>query len=353
MPKMAVVKFYHSSSFTLASFFTLLGGAAIGLVIYFIFLAKQAVISGQPEVMSSAVTSLGIVIILLMVSISVVGYAVGRYVVALINTISSTASDIMQTGDLSRRIPLTTKWDDLSKLALVLNDMFGRIELLMNSVKQVSDNIAHDLRTPLMRLRNQIELLTKQSEFSCSAEAQESIEKLIKEADHLLIMFNALLRIANIEASKSAVEFTLVQLHDVIYDVIELYEPLAEEKNVSFEVALQPCLVLGDRDLLFQAILNIIDNALKFVPESGTIAILLETVNKRAVVTVTDNGKGIDPSEYDAVFRRFYRAETSRTMPGNGLGLSMVKAVIDYHKGSISLESNHPGLKIRIGLPHA
>lgn len=338
---MQALRFHRSSSFKLASFFTLLVTLSIGSVVYFLLLAHN--LDGQVEVgkLQQTVNYLSAAIIFMLCAISGVGYLVGRFVVNLINTISSTASDIMQTGDLSRRIPLTTQWDDLSKLAIVLNEMLERIEQLMTGIRQVSDNIAHDLRTPLMRLRNQLE----------SLQDDEAAEKLLKEADHLLVMFNALLRIANIEAGKNLIEPIRIPLHAVLQDVIELYEPIAEEKNQTLKAHLTECFVLGDRDLLFQALVNLLDNAIKFTPPEGRITVSLEIINDRALLTVTDTGPGIPSAEHEAVFLRFYRTEASRTTPGNGLGLSMVAAIIAYHKGIILLDDHKPGLIVRVALP--
>lgn len=338
---MVKLRFYNSSSFKLASFFTALVALSIGAVIYFLLLSQN--LNGQEDVgkLQAALNYLGVAIIVLLGAISAVGYVVGRFVVNLINTISDTANDIMQTGDLSRRIPLDTQWDDLSKLALVLNQMFGRIEQLMNGIRQVSDNIAHDLRTPLMRLRNQLEEL----------QDDEAAERLLKEADHLLAIFNGLLRIANIEAGKSQLEMAPIALHDVLRDVVELYEPMAEEKQQKLRVHLSACHIQGDRDLLFQAVVNLLDNAIKFTPNGGEISIWLEQINDRALITMSDSGSGVPAEEREAVFRRFYRTEASRTTPGNGLGLSMVSAIVTYHKGVILLDDNQPGLIVRIGLP--
>lgn len=341
MTPMATLKFYRSSSFKLASFFTVLVVATIGMVVYFIVLAHSEGAADNLESLRDSITYMGVGIITMMLAISVVGYFVGKYVVDLINTISLTASDIMRTGDLSRRIPLTTEWDDLSKLAVILNEMFAEIERLLNGIKQVSDNIAHDLRTPLTRLRNQLESLPK----------DPISEKLIREADTLLSMFNALLRITTLEAGKSQVEFRAVALHHIARDVVELYEPIIEEKGLTLETQLAECTINGDRDLLFQAILNLLDNAIKFTPEGGRISIRLETINERALLTLSDSGSGIPEAEREAVFQRFYRMESSRTTNGHGLGLSVAKAILQHHAGKIALTDNNPGLTVRIAFP--
>lgn len=338
---MATLRFHRSSSFLLASFFTVLVALTIGMVGYFIVLAHSEGTADNLDSLRDNITYMGIGIIAMMLAISAVGYFVGKYVVDLINTISFTASDIMHTGDLSRRIPLTTEWDDLSKLGVVLNEMLNRIEQLLNGIKQVSDNIAHDLRTPLTRLRNNLESLPE----------GEISEKLLREADMLLSMFNALLRISTLEAGKSSMEFQPVALHSLVHDVMELYEPIAEEKKLRLRAKLADCLIHGDRDLLFQAVVNLLDNAIKFTPEEGEVDFRLDTINNRALLTLSDTGEGIPEEEREAVFQRFYRTEASRTVSGHGLGLSMVKAVVHHHGGKIVLSGNNPGLIVHIAFP--
>lgn len=291
------------------------------------------------ESTQNIVVFLGISIIVLLFIVSAVAYFISVYVVNLINTISHTADEIMYSGDLSQRIPLTHDRDDLSKLGKVLNKMFDRIEELVAGVRQVSDNIAHDLRTPLSRLKSKLE------KFDGSDEEKK---ELIKEADGLINIFNTLLRIARIEAGKESANFKKVNLKALIEDVIDLYEPVIEEKKQTLKISLSDTKLNADRDMLFQAFANIIDNAIKFTPEKGKIEILSSTENKKVSIKVIDSGKGLSNDEREMIFTRFFRAESSRTTPGHGLGLSMVKAIIDAHNGEIKLQDNQPGLVFEV-----
>lgn len=290
---------------------------------------------------------LSILSIALMIIVIAASFVISIFVVSRTNRIALTAKDIMDTGDLSQRIIIDSRWDDLSNMAYVLNAFLDRIEVLMQGIRQVSDNIAHDLRTPLTRLRNNLETLRSQD---LSDEMQPVYEVMISEADHLLNTFNALLRIARIETGKQKTQFVDINFKKIVCDVIDLYEPLAEEKHISITSDLSEAQYNGDRDLIFQALANILDNAIKFTPTDGAISIKLTRSEGRSILTIRDNGPGIPEGEQDKVFDRFYRSESSRTTPGNGLGLSLVEAVVKLHAGSISLKNLGPGLEIRLSL---
>lgn len=281
--------------------------------------------------------------IVFMIVVIVTSFVISTFVVSRTNRIALTAQEIMDTGDLSRRIAIDSRWDDLSNMAYVLNSLLARIESLMQGIRQVSDNIAHDLRTPLTRLRNHLETLRSQDQ---NHQMQPGYEAMISEADHLLNTFNALLRIARIETGKQTTQFILLDLRQLICDVIDFYEPLAEEKDIVISSQLTEMDYHGDRDLLFQAMANVLDNAIKFTPTGGTISVVLTTIGGQPHLIIRDSGPGIEEAEQDKVFDRFYRAESSRTTPGNGLGLSLVAAVIALHKGRISLRNLAPGLEI-------
>lgn len=281
------------------------------------------------------IASIGFVMIVVLIS-----YLISFFVVEGTNKIAKTAQDIIATGDLSRRVAVASRWDDLSNMAAVLNLLLDRVEELMQGVRQVSDNIAHDLRTPLTRMRNHIETLKEKNKKS------KDYDGLMDEADHLLSTFNALLRISRIETERQRSRFQTLALHDVLNDVVEFYEPLAEEKNIKIDCSLAEVSCFGDRDLLFQAFANLFDNAVKFTPKNGTITVSLEKRDDKARFTIMDSGSGIDEAEKEKIFDRFYRAEKSRTTSGTGLGLSLVMAVIKLHDGEIIAENAHPGLKI-------
>jgi signal transduction histidine kinase len=268
-----------------------------------------------------------------------------------IELINQTSRDIM-SGDLSRRIPSRHTGDDFDALADNLNAMLEQIEALMESVRRVSDNIAHDLRTPLTRLRNHLEQIHLDTSSGDSNHA--ALQQALDEADALLNTFNALLRIARIESKDHRVDFTPVDIAALINDVMELYEPLAEAKLLHFETAIHTKLIVaGDRDLLFQALANLLDNAIKYTPDAGRIQLTLKNEAGQVSLQLCDSGPGIPAVEHEHIFQRFYRLEQSRTTPGNGLGMSLVKAVMQRHHFDIQLRDNNPGLCVCIYFPSA
>lgn len=251
-------------------------------------------------------------------------------------------------GNLDERIPITGRGGDMERLVSNMNDMLDRIQLLMNGVRDVADNIAHDLRTPLTRMRHHIADVRR----NAAPENKQALAAILEEADSLLVTFNALLRIAQVESGNRRTHFTKVNIKQIIEDVVELYEPVAAEKQQTLLVDLAYVGdISGDRDLLFQAIVNLVDNAIKYTPENKTITVSLLSGEKNIQLFVVDQGPGIMPDKRDKVFNRFFRIEGSRHQPGNGLGLSLVKAVVHLHRGEIKLLDNHPGLKVGITFP--
>ncbi len=334
----------------MAALFTILLSFSIAILGYFIYAYTQGQQIDANRVAISNNTYelilwLGVACIFFMSAVVAISYFLSFFVVSRINIIAATAKDIMETGDLSRRISIDKGWDDLSNLAYILNDLFARVEELMQDVRQVSDNIAHDLRTPLTRVRNQLD------DMKASNNEPEKVDKLISEADGLLQTFNALLRITNIEKGKRHTKLEELKLNKLIQDVIELYEPIAEEKNIKITSELSHVKYEGDKDLIFQALANMLDNAIKFTTGGGSISISLEQKNGRPVIEIKDSGIGIGAADKSKVFDRFYRADSSRNSPGSGLGLSLVSAVINLHKGNIELLDNKPsGLTVKISL---
>ena len=279
----------------------------------------------------------------LMLAVVLVSFAISHFVVSRINRIARIAQSIVETGDLSQRLAIDSRWDDLSNLSEVLNGFLVKIEGLMNGVREVSNNIAHDLRTPLSGLRSDIESLKGQ------AVRDHHIDALLLEADRLLSVFHALLRITNIEKGKRSQLMADVDLASILKDVIDLYEPVAEEKNIQFEVKTTSNLyVKGDRDLLFQLFANILDNAIKFSAVSSAIRLYVGEENGLIIAFIEDQGVGIPDQEKEKVFKHFYRGDASRSTPGNGLGLSLVRAIVEHHQARIALENSNPGLRVRI-----
>lgn len=277
------------------------------------------------------------------------GSMMSRSIVRRIEIINKTCQKII-SGDLSRRIPTQDTGDDFDQLIDNLNHMLDQIASLLESVHRVSDNIAHDLRTPLTRLRNRLEMTKLQ--LAETGQSPQSLDHAVLEADELLATFNALLRIARIESKQRCEGFTCVDLSLLVSDVVELYEPLAEEKQLSLAIQLHPVSSLqGDRNLLFQAIANLLDNAIKYTPAQGTIRISVVEDGPMIRIIIADSGPGIPTAAREKVFQRFFRLDTSRATPGSGLGLSLVAAVAKLHGMTISLQDNSPGLLITLEFP--
>ena len=278
---------------------------------------------------------------ILMVAVVIIGsFTISVFVVRGTNDIASTARQIMETGDLSRRIVMRWRWDDLSNMADTLNMLFDRIEQLMRGVRQVSDNIAHDLRTPLMRMKAPIDELAK------SFPDNRSVQDLSAEADRMLSIFNALLRISRLESEKRRSHFQPVDLSEILKDAVEFYEPLAESKSIKVTTVLSACSITGDRDLLFQAFANILDNAVKYTPNGGDISITLQVDAGPIIVAITNNGTRLSEDDLSRIFERFYRSDLSRATEGTGLGLSLAATIINLHGGKIRAENTSEGISI-------
>ena len=303
------------------------------------------VVNGAKLVGTALIHSMAVTIVLGTIG----GALVGLISVKEIDKINRSMQRIM-SGDLSERITQAYQRGEVWELSANVNRMLDRIQALMEGVRQVSDNIAHDLRTPLTRLRNRLSDLQTQL---AGREEEGDVQTLIDEADAILATFNALLRIARIESGGRREAFAPLELRVILWDVMELYEPLASDKHIRLSCrADRPVEWVGDRDLLFQAIANLIDNAIKYTPAGGEIELALYREGEQVVVAVSDSGCGIPEEDKPEVFRRFYRVEASRSEHvGNGLGLSLVWAVTKLHGGDIQLLDNHPGLRVEMAFP--
>jgi len=263
-----------------------------------------------------------------------------------IETISRTARDIM-AGDFSRRIPIRGTGDEFDHLAASLNAMLERNEAAMGSVRQVSDDIAHDLRTPMTRLRQRLELAQRRARSL--EEWRRAAEGCISDMDAILETFGALLRIAQIESGMPVHRFAKVDLSELLCTVIEVYQPMAEAKEQRFTADIASRLMVwGDRELLAQMFANIIENAVKHSPAGASIGLMTNRSPSAIAVTVIDSGPGIPVAYRKHVFQRFYRLESSRSTPGSGLGLSLVEAIAALHQVSIELADNSPGLRVTL-----
>lgn len=280
------------------------------------------------------------------------GALTARRVLRRIDAINATSSKIM-SGNLSERIPVTDRNDEFDALATSLNAMLDRIEGLLQGLKEVTDNVAHDLKTPLTRLRNKAEAALRDPS---EASRQEALETTIAESDKLIRTFNALLMIARAEAGAPSGALSDVDISAVVRDVADLYEPVAEEAGMTLTTDVGDGIRLrANRELIGQALVNLIENALKYFDgpdgRTGTIHVAAAISGGRLRITVSDNGPGIPAEDRPRVVQRFVRLEKSRTEPGSGLGLSLVAAVARLHRGELRLEDNQPGLSAVLDLP--
>lgn len=275
----------------------------------------------------------------------------GGYVFSLgparrVDVIAETLRTIL-TGRFDVRLPRNDRRDELDRLSADINDMLDRIEVLVASLKQVSTDIAHDLRTPLSRLRQKLERSRRQPRTVADYEA--SIDDAIGETDTIIETFNALLRIAQIEAGARKAKFAPVDLSALLAELFELFESVAEDQGHRMRPTIAAGLtIFGDRDLLTQLFSNLIENAMTHAPPPALIEIRVERSGEAVVASVLDDGPGIPEEERRRVFRRLYRLDASRTTPGSGLGLSMAEAIAELHEASIEALDNHPGVAMRV-----
>jgi signal transduction histidine kinase len=271
---------------------------------------------------------------------------VTRRTVGRIEQINATSRAIMASG-LDQRIPLRGSHDEWDRVAESLNQMLDRIQTLMGEVRQVSDNVAHDLRTPLTRMRGRLEKAYLSERVG--ADDQALIGDTIADLDAVLRIFASIVRIAQIETTARKGAFRSVNLVEIAGEVVELYDAAAEQDGTRLTLSgSSEVLVTGDRDLIFDAIANLVDNALKHGRAGGEVVVASDTIDRCPVVSIADDGPGIPPCEREHVFKRFYRIEQSRYTAGHGLGLSLVTAVARLHGARIELLDNAPGLKVRL-----
>src|SRR5262244_3337598 len=283
------------------------------------------------------------------------GFFVTRRVLKRVDAMAETTRQIMD-GDLTGRLPVAGTGDELDRLATNLNAMLERIEALMHGLKEVSDNIAHDLKTPLTRLRNRCEEALRLAEDESQYRA--ALESTIEESEALIRTFNALLMIARAESGQARDGMTEFDAAEIARGVGELYEPLADDKGIHLKVeAPAAAPVHGNRELISQALANLVDNAIKYGSvmngADAQIVVTAKGEGDRILLAVADSGRGIPVTDRDRAVERFVRLEQSRSQPGSGLGLSLASAVARLHGGELKLEDNHPGLKTVISLPRA
>jgi signal transduction histidine kinase len=277
------------------------------------------------------------------------GFAISRGMLGRVDAINRTTRRIM-AGELGQRIALSGSRDEFDQLAANLNAMLDQIERLLQGMRQVTDNIAHDLRTPLNRLRSRIEVALMGEPDR--AESRAVLEQTLVDAETMIGTFNALLEIARAEAGSDRAGFEPVDLAKLTRDLAELYAPLAEDQNVTFERSCPPdAWVRANEHLLAQAIANLLDNAIKYTPAGGQARLGVERTPRGFAITVADTGPGIPAADRERVLERFVRLDATRSTPGNGLGLSLVNAVAKLHGTQLVLGDNQPGLTVRLELP--
>ena len=297
------------------------------------------------EITEFLIEVLGVSVVLALI-MSVI---LGRAILARMDTIGRTAGDIM-AGDLSQRVPVSGHNDEFDALAMRLNTMLDRIQQLIKGIREVTDNVAHDLRSPLSRLRNRLEvtLLEPRSE----PEYRQAISSGIEDAEALIKTFNAMLGIAQAEAGNHRTQWGRIDLNRLAADLSDLYNPAARQKGQKLELTSgRSAEITGSRELLAQAIGNLLDNAIKYTPTGGRIGLQVKASDAVAEVSVSDSGPGIPAAERDHVLARFVRLDSSRHTPGNGLGLSLVQAVARLHKAELVLGDAGPGLVVSLRFP--
>jgi signal transduction histidine kinase len=280
---------------------------------------------------------------------TVSGVLLSRSFLRRVDMVADTCRGIM-AGNLSERIPRSRNADEFERLGDTINDMLGRMQALMESLKQVSTDVAHDLRTPLSHLRQELDRARRKSQSV--EEAHAALENGVVECDELLSIFAALLRIAQIEAKARRGGFHDVALKGVVETAQEIFQPSMTDTGHHFSVAAEivPS-IRGDQELLLQLVSNLLDNAIAHTPEGCTITLSCHPIADGVELIIADDGPGIAAGEREKVLRRFYRCERSRTTRGSGLGLALVAAVDDLHHAHLTLEDNAPGLRVRLKFP--
>jgi signal transduction histidine kinase len=279
------------------------------------------------------------------------GFLISRNFLSRINGITQTSRVIMN-GDLKERMPVSGSGDELDQLSHSLNDMLNKIELLMQGMRDVSSNVAHDLKTPLTRLRARVEDALRGENIWAQRNA---LEQTLHDCDNLLSTFNAVLSITQLDAGQHRANLETLDAYDTLADVVELYEPLAEENNGTIELRASPGLkVKAKRELLAQALTNLVDNAMKYgQSRTGAVHIVVSAMQdkKTTVIAVSDQGVGVPEQDRERVLGRFVRLDESRSKPGNGLGLSLVSSIATLLGGKLILADNKPGLRAELHLP--
>jgi signal transduction histidine kinase len=305
--------------------------------------------TGEQFRLRELITRLGAVSLVLLAVLTVLlGWLLRRSIDRSLMTTLDTV-DRVAAGHLDERVPERPGDDGFARLGRTLNRMLGRIQDLVGGIQSSTDAIAHDLRTPLMRLKARLEAVDVSH---AAPSTQRDMDAAIGEVDQLVATFNSLLRLARIEAT-NAPPMETVELDQVVEDAVELWQALAESKGQHISTRITPARIAGDRDLLFQMISNLLDNAIKYAGPGSDIAVELGEETDAIELLIRDRGPGIAPDQRERVFDRFVRLKQHRGTAGSGLGLSLVRAIAIRHGADLRLESAHPGLRVRVGFPAA
>jgi signal transduction histidine kinase len=340
--------FPHDPGSTRSDHIVLGRGAFLGSGNYaFVGRDLQSARAAENEVLETFAAVLAVSILIAVAG----GVLLSRSFVRRIDAITTTCRAIM-AGRLGERIPVRSSRNELDQLATTINDMLDRIAVLMESLRQVSNDIAHDLRTPLAHLRYRLE--RAQSGSGSIPEYESAVSEALSDCDHLLGLFASLLRIAQIEAGARRAGMAEIDLSELLCEVSSLYEPTINNDDRAFEVLVPPGLFIhGDRQLLYRLFANLLDNAVRHTAAGTSVALRASRASGRVHVAVSDRGAGILPDDREAVFRRFYRCEQSRTTPGSGLGLALASAIAELHGTRVILSDNNPGLCAAIAFDEA
>lgn len=277
------------------------------------------------------------------------GFTISAAFLGRLDSINRTTRAIMD-GNLAMRVPTRGTGDEVDQLAVSINEMLNRLNALMESLREVSSDIAHDLRTPLSRLRQRLE--TARMKARNVQDYQAAVEQAMTDTDGILATFAALLRIAQIEAGTRRAAFTTVDLTGVVLAIEEAYQPIAEDQGQSLTTTIVDGIeVHGDRELLTQMLANLVENAICHTPPGTQIRLALDRRSEGATISIDDDGPGVPVGSHEKVFQRFFRLEHSRSTPGSGLGLSLVGAVVELHGAAVTLADNRPGLRVLLAFP--
>ncbi len=301
-------------------------------------------IKGTEDVRETLFTIMVVIFGFIVVLLILLGLSMGENILSHAEGIEVACGSIIG-GDLSKRIPISEKNDEFDMIAKHINTMLDELERFIKQSRESADNIAHDLKTPLNRIRNRLEMMVLGKEEKSS----ESLGKLIEDVDRMVRMINALLEISRIETGALRKNWDEVDLPDVVEEALEFYRPIAEEKKIDLSLKIEKdAIVNGNRHLISQSILNLLDNAIKYTQKWGRVGVSIETKDNKVIVSVCDDGPGVDEKYYTKLTKKFFRFDKSRKTIGNGLGLSFVKAVTELHNAELIFKNNNPGLCVEM-----